>query len=232
MGWYYVITEEMRDKALKGFDLLIYAIIAGYSREGAGCFYGSRSLLAERAGCTVKTVDSCLAKLIHDDYIRKAKGLDENGRIVVTYTAVEMGEENFTHREKISQGVGKKFPLEGEKFSHNNKEENKDKNKSIPPFSKENTPHFVKPLIDDVRAYCQERQNNVSPEAFFAYYESNGWKVGRNPMKDWRAAVRTWEQRDQQNPSPRSARPSPQKEDYVQKGLRMLKQLHETGSLL
>ncbi len=89
-----------------------------------------------------------------------------------------------------------------------------------------------KPSLEEVRLYCFERNNAVSPEAFIAFYESNGWKVGKNPMKDWRAAVRTWEQRDRQNPSPRSGRPSPQQEDYVQKGLRMLQKLHETGSLL
>ena len=42
-------------------------------------------------------------------------------------------------------------------------------------------------------AYCAERQNSVDPEKFISYYESNGWMVGRNKMKDWRAAVRTWE---------------------------------------
>lgn len=52
---------------------------------------------------------------------------------------------------------------------------------------------FAPPSLDDVRAYCQERNNNVDAEAWFAHYESNGWKVGKNPMKDWKAAVRTWE---------------------------------------
>ena len=52
---------------------------------------------------------------------------------------------------------------------------------------------FVKPTIEEIRAYCWERGNNVDPQKFFDYYESNGWKVGRNAMKDWKAAVRTWE---------------------------------------
>ena len=53
--------------------------------------------------------------------------------------------------------------------------------------------NFVKPTLEEIRAYCQERKNNVDPQRFFDYYESNGWKVGRNPMKDWKATVRTWE---------------------------------------
>lgn len=52
---------------------------------------------------------------------------------------------------------------------------------------------FMKPSIQELSEYCKERRNAVSPEKFIDYYESNGWRVGRNPMKDWKAAVRTWE---------------------------------------
>lgn len=54
---------------------------------------------------------------------------------------------------------------------------------------------FVPPDAEQVRAYCRERNNGIDPEAFVNYYASKGWVVGRSPMKDWRAAVRTWEQR-------------------------------------
>jgi len=52
---------------------------------------------------------------------------------------------------------------------------------------------FSPPTLEDVQAYCAERRNNVDPEKFMDYYTSNGWKVGRNSMKDWKAAVRNWE---------------------------------------
>lgn len=52
---------------------------------------------------------------------------------------------------------------------------------------------FVKPTVEEIANYCAERGNNVDPQKFFYYHESNGWKVGRNSMKDWKAAVRTWE---------------------------------------
>ena len=53
---------------------------------------------------------------------------------------------------------------------------------------------FVKPTLEEVRAYCRERANRIDPEAFVDHYESNGWKVGgKAPMKDWRAAIRNWE---------------------------------------
>lgn len=57
------------------------------------------------------------------------------------------------------------------------------------------TRRFVKPTVDDIRAYCLERGNGINPEAFFDFYESKGWVVGKSPMKDWKAAIRTWEQK-------------------------------------
>ena len=55
---------------------------------------------------------------------------------------------------------------------------------------------FKPPTIQEVKAYCIERGNNVDPERFVDFYESKGWMVGKNKMKDWKAAVRTWEQKD------------------------------------
>lgn len=55
---------------------------------------------------------------------------------------------------------------------------------------------FVKPTLEEVTAYCQERKNNVNPQRFIDFYTSKGWKVGRELMKDWKACVRTWEQDD------------------------------------
>lgn len=55
------------------------------------------------------------------------------------------------------------------------------------------TKRFVKPTVEEIATYCAERSNKVDAQKFFDYYESNGWKVGRNSMKDWKAAVRTWE---------------------------------------
>jgi len=59
---------------------------------------------------------------------------------------------------------------------------------------------FIKPTIEEIKSYCLERKNSVNPNKFYDYYESNGWKVGKNPMKDWKAAVRTWEQNAKTKP--------------------------------
>lgn len=63
--------------------------------------------------------------------------------------------------------------------------------------TKKKTTRFTPPTLEDVKAYCLERNNNVDAERFIDYYTANGWKVGKNPMKDWKAAVRTWERSSQ-----------------------------------
>ena len=60
---------------------------------------------------------------------------------------------------------------------------------------------FEKPTLSQITQYCFERNNNVNAEQFYDYYESNGWKVGKNSMKDWKAAVRTWEKNNYNKPA-------------------------------
>ena len=65
----------------------------------------------------------------------------------------------------------------------------------------------ARPTLDDVVAYCKERGNQVDAQRWFDYYSSNGWRVGKNPMKEWKAAVRTWEKNGYDTPKI-TARPS------------------------
>jgi len=54
---------------------------------------------------------------------------------------------------------------------------------------------FQKPTIEEIQQYCDERNNGINANAFYDFYESKNWYVGKNKMKDWKACVRTWEQR-------------------------------------
>ncbi len=67
---------------------------------------------------------------------------------------------------------------------------------SCPQEGLPSTKKFVRPTVEEVKAYCLERNNGVDPEKWFDFYQSKGWRVGSQPMKDWKAAVRTWEKRD------------------------------------
>lgn len=66
---------------------------------------------------------------------------------------------------------------------------------------KPNRNRFVPPTLEEVKAYCAERKNGVDAERFVNYYTANGWQVGKNKMKDWKAAVRTWEKNAYSNNS-------------------------------
>lgn len=63
---------------------------------------------------------------------------------------------------------------------------------------------FVRPSVEEVRAYCNERNNSVDPQTFVDFYAAKGWKVGSASMKDWKACVRTWEKREQPKPKKQS----------------------------
>lgn len=89
-------------------------------------------------------------------------------------------------------------------FEKTQKSQDKDKEEDKEKDIKENTPkgvqkktvRFSPPTIEEVEVYCKERNNNVNPQRWFDFYSAKGWKIGNNPMRDWKAAVRTWEQRD------------------------------------
>lgn len=67
------------------------------------------------------------------------------------------------------------------------------------PKEKPKRKKFIKPTVEEIKAYCQERKNGIDAAYFFDHYESKGWKVGKNPMKDWKAAVRNWERNEYGN---------------------------------
>ena len=85
------------------------------------------------------------------------------------------------------------FPFDKEK----EKEKEKEIKETTLTGGKEKPPaRFSPPTVDEVASYCRDRQNDVNAQRFVDFYAAKGWKIGQNPMKDWKAAVRTWEQRD------------------------------------
>ena len=61
--------------------------------------------------------------------------------------------------------------------------------------------NFVPPTVEQVREYCEKRNNNIDPVRFVDSYAAKGWYIGKNKMKDWEACVRTWEQREKRDKS-------------------------------
>lgn len=79
-------------------------------------------------------------------------------------------------------------------MSYKREEIEKDKEKVIKENNlKEKSSRFIAPTIEEIRNYCKVRNNNIDPEAFYNFYESKGWYVGKNKMKNWKCAIITWE---------------------------------------
>ena len=153
----------------------------------AGEFITSLPNLATGSGLTIQQTRTALSNLQSTGEIT-VKSFSQ-GRIITInnwskYQAVTdktTGNQQESNRQPNRQSTDNLTP---------DKEYKNIKNKDI----KNN--RFVKPTVEEVRAYCQERNNNVDPETFIDFYASKGWKVGKETMKDWKACVRTWERRN------------------------------------
>lgn len=83
-----------------------------------------------------------------------------------------------------------------DKISVDKDKKEKDIDKSI---STKKSARFTPPTLDEVEQYCLERANGIDAQAFIDFYESKGWMIGKNKMKDWKAAVRTWERKNKES---------------------------------
>ena len=102
--------------------------------------------------------------------------------------------ESETKRNKATESETKPTQEKRHKTQDKDKDKDYDKDESI----KKAPRRFAPPSVEEVVSYCRERKNGVDAQRFVDFYASKGWKVGNNPMKDWKAAVRTWEGRDKE----------------------------------
>lgn len=133
---------------------------------------------------------------------RKSSHSDKNNPIAiesVANIAVNVNDNvNVNVNDNVNNILLKKESKEKNLFENENsnfEQPEIQKEKKVAPKKEK----FIPPELQDVVLYCQERNNDVIPEKFVNFYTSKGWKVGNQPMKDWKAAVRTWEQKDKKN---------------------------------
>lgn len=178
---FITIPDWMHDLDLDVYETIILATIFGFSQDGDSRFSGSQNYLARKAKCSRRKVVNCLENLLSKGFIEK---FDVNVR------GIHLCEYTFNTSAFDAQGVHQ-VHRGCECDAHNNIDDNID----INTLSNKGRSKFQKPSLEQIRYYCQERGNQVDPEKFFNFYESKGWVVGKSPMKDWKAAVRTWEHR-------------------------------------
>lgn len=150
---------------------------------------------------------------VKDCLIRELKAVKNKDLIAFVFSHIKQFEINETVRSLIDEYEEKNgevlYAIEKRKSTKKKINENENENENENDVSLYDTCHdtsnvslgtkrkrFVPPTIEEVKAYCLDRKNNVNAEKFIDYYTSNGWYVGRNKMKDWKASVRTWEKNE------------------------------------
>lgn len=162
---YIVVMAWMMTRlGLNGNELLAYALIYSYSQDAQGCYFGSLSHTAERLNISRRAAVDVLNRLLDKGLITKST-LEVDGVARCMYKAVVPSEVEGGPPPKEKHPARKASPTK-----------------------------LQRPTLDEVKTYCAERGNIVDAQRFFDFYEANGWCQGRGkPIRDWRAAVRTWE---------------------------------------
>ena len=201
-SYYAIIPANVRyDKELKPNAKLLYGEITALANENGFC-WATNNYFAELYEVAKETISRWIKQLADKGYIDvemiyDGKELKER-RIYISKNQRVLTEKSKPLDENINRGIDKIINRGiDEKVKENNTSmNNTSMNNTINNNCVKKAKAFHKPTLDEVRSYCSERENNVDPERFIDYYESNGWRVGKNPMKDWRAAIRTWERGD------------------------------------
>ena len=137
-------------------------------------------MLSIDTGMSIQEVRTCLKKLGASGVIRTE----------TTYRRTIVTICNYDSYQDVQQATNTVATIKQQPIiEERKKEEEKKPSNDV----KEKPKRFVKPTIEEVRAYCAEKGYDfIDPERFYNYYESKGWVVGKSPMKNWRAAVATW----------------------------------------
>ena len=143
-----------------------------------------------------KYISNCEAKAKNGKKGAESRWQDDNNN------TSENGKNGKCHSEDGKNGKcyfsQNEEKTEMAKMAIEEEEEDKEEVEEVPtvPKKREARKRFSPPSAAEVREYCRERENAVDAESFVDFYAAKGWKVGNAPMKDWKAAVRTWEKRE------------------------------------
>jgi hypothetical protein len=173
-NYYAIIPAEVRyNKKLTPNAKLLYAEITALCNMNGKCT-ASTEYFCRLYEVSRVSIQKWLKILEDNNYIKRVNiyklGSKEIDKRVITLVNIPT-QEKFTDNTNIN--------ITNNNITYSNK-------KAL----------FKKPTLDDVKSYCIERDNNIEAEAFLDFYESKDWKIGKNKMKDWKAAVRTWERRE------------------------------------
>ena len=204
----WIPIEIWQNRSLSWNEKILLMEIDSFTAKDREC-YISNEYIAELLGVSVSWASKCLSHLLELGLVRVVK-FDGRKRYV---------ESTIQFKADLNESSMQ----DGTKVPYTNNNEYINNNNSL---YKKGSSRFQKPTIEEIRQYCLEEGYNVDAEQFFNFYESKGWVVGKSPMKDWKAAIRTWEKREKEVPQRKRAT---HKESVFEHNLKVMDQMFGTN---
>lgn len=203
----WIPIEIWQDRSLSWNEKILLMEIDSFTSKGHGCYF-SNNYIAELLGVTDRCARKYISHLKDVGYLREVS-FDGRRRYLESTISFQAEWNNCS-----GQGGSSVPHTDNNEYINNNS------------LYKRGSSHFQKPSLEAIREYCSSRGNNVDAEQFFNFYESKGWVVGKSPMKDWKAAIRTWEKREKEVPQRKRAT---HKESVLEHNLKVMDQMFGTN---
>ena len=173
------------DLGLKGNELLIYAIIYGFTQDGEHKFKGSLNYLASWTNSTKQGMIKALKKLIEKNLIVKEEFWENNVKFCEYYVT----KFNDTIKQSLMDGIKQSLT---NNIDNNKLDNNIDNNQQ-----QISTKKFIAPTLEEVEQYCRERNNGVDAKQFYDYYSVANWKDSSGKcIKNWKQKIiAVWEKK-------------------------------------
>jgi hypothetical protein len=178
-NYYAVIPADVRyNKNLSPNSKLLYAEITALCNMNGKCT-ATTDYFCKLYEVSRISIQKWLKILEKNNYIKRVNIYKQGSKEILTRVITLV---NNPHKEKLT---------DNNNININNTNLTDSNRKAF----------FKKPSVNDIVDYCKERNNNIDADAFIDFYESKDWKIGKNKMKNWKAAVRTWERREIKKPT-------------------------------
>ena len=204
----WIPIEIWQNRSLSWNEKILLMEIDSFTAKDREC-YISNEYIAELLGISVSWASKCLSHLLELGLVRVVK-FDGRKRYV---------ESTIQFKADLNESSMQ----DGIKVPHTDNNEYININNNS--LYKKGSSRFQKPTIEEIRQYCLEKGYNVDAEQFFNFYESKGWVVGKSPMKNWRAAVCTWNKREKEIPQRKR---ESRKESAFEHNLKVMDQMFGT----
>lgn len=186
--------EVIQDQRLKPNHIKVLIALLSFRGKNTNTVWPSREKLSGRCGMPVTRISQTTSELVDLGWLTKTGkgGFSKSTRYQITAPNLVTVTNSVTVTKTVTPTVTKTVTGMGVTKTVTGKE----LTKNITNRTKKGGKRFNPPTIDDVRAYCNDRKNSVNAQSFVDFYQSKGWYVGKNKMKCWQSAIRTWETRE------------------------------------